>query len=425
MKLLMWGHFGHGGFGVVTEQLGAQFLAAGIDLRVLAVDYKGQPFKGPLYGHMWRADMYGSSHGTDLSGLAIDGTLWRKLDPMDDWKPDAVLVISDMSGFLGHVGNYAATWATVPVLHYCPIEGDNLSPDWAPVWQKFTDDTGEHRFARMVAMSEYGATQVERLVGDRPPVIYHGVDSETFHPVSPAAPIVFEGKSLATKEACKAIFGMDPARKLILRSDRNVPRKFYDRFIKAMSYVIEADPDVDVVIHCAAEDEGGNLPLEIYRYPDEVRSRIRLTNLHDTWTGLPTEGMVALMNAADVYVSTTGGEGFGLNLAESLACGVPVVVTDWAAEAEVVGPGGITVPPLIDAYGEVVRFHSRYGMDWAVPDPRGFVAPVLELLARPARRRAMGAEGRMHVQRSFSWDAAAAAFIELIEEPDARPAIAS
>jgi glycosyltransferase involved in cell wall biosynthesis len=125
--------------------------------------------------------------------------------------------------------------------------------------------------------------------------------------------------------------------------------------------------------------------------------------------------MVALMNAADLYVSTTGGEGFGLNLAESLACEVPVVVTDWAADAEVVGPGGILVPPLTDSYGEPVRFHSTYGMDWAVPDPRGFVEPVLNLLAKPSKRRELGALGRSHVAR-FSWDTAAAEFLTLLED---------
>lgn len=416
----MWGHFGHGGFGNVTEQLGAQFLARGIDVRVLAVDYKGQPFKGPLYGHMWRADMYGSSHGTDLSGIAIDGRLWTKLDSDDHWQPDVVFVISDMSGFLGHVGSHAAVWATVPVFHYCPIEGDNLAPDWAPVWRKVETDEGPRQFAHPVAMATYGADQIEKLTGERPPVIYHAVDLETFHPVSPAAPVVFEGKTLSTKEACKAMFGLDPNKNIILRSDRNVPRKFYDRFIAAMALVLEREPNTEVVIHCAPEDEGGSLPTELIRQPEHIRRRIKLTNMHDTWTGLPTEGMVALMNAADLYVSTTSGEGFGLNLAESLACGVPVVVTDWAAEREVVGPGGIMVPVLHDSYGEPVRFHSKYGMDWGLPDPRGFVEPVLSLLAKPARRRAMGQEGRMHVKRMFSWDTSAEQFIALFEEAHAR-----
>jgi glycosyltransferase involved in cell wall biosynthesis len=54
-------------------------------------------------------------------------------------------------------------------------------------------------------------------------------------------------------------------------------------------------------------------------------------------------------------------------------------------------------------------------MDWAVPDPRGFVGPVKELIKRPSRRRSLGAAGRAHVIASFSWDAAAADFLTLFE----------
>jgi len=140
-----------------------------------------------------------------------------------------------------------------------------------------------------------------------------------------------------------------------------------------------------------------------------------VSNSHDTFRGLSTEELVVLINAADVYVSTTGGEGFGLNLAESLACEVPVVVTDWAAEGEVVGDGGIKIPVLRDIYGDPVRYHSGYGMDWGYPDAGAFVEPVLSLLNRPARRRALGAAGRQHVLRSFSWDTAALQFQTLFE----------
>jgi glycosyltransferase involved in cell wall biosynthesis len=172
-------------------------------------------------------------------------------------------------------------------------------------------------------------------------------------------------------------------------------------------------------MHCNPTDSGMNMFEEIGRQPASVYGQIKFTGVHDTWRGLTREGLVVLLNAADVYVSTTGGEGFGLTLAESLACEVPVVVTDWAAEAEVAGPGAILVPPLHDSYGEPVTYHSKYGMDWAVPDPKGFVEPVLSLLEKPSRRRELGAEGRRHVVRSFSWDRAADQFVTLFEEAHA------
>lgn len=418
MRLLIFGHWSHTGFGIVTRALAERFLRAGIDVRVLAVNHRGEPVRGPLSGRVWPANMFGDGFGGNISSSAIDGSLWRKLDPLDDWRADGVLVVSDMSGFTGHIGpRITPQWLSVPVWHYCPIEGDNLPVSWRDIWNQPGQPLNLPGQFYPVAMSEYGRRQIAAHLGRDVPMIYHGVDTETFHPVSVANPVTHEGKVCRTKEQARAAFGIPTDAKVIFRFDRLVERKFYHLFLAAMAPVLAADPDAMVLIHCAPVDGNLNLYEEIGRLPVEVWPQVKLTQAHDTWTGLPVESLVALINCADLVVSTTSGEGFGLTLAESLACGVPVVVTDWAAEREVVGPGGLTIPPLHDAYGTPVRYHSTYGMDWCVPDARAFTHPVQELLAKPHRRKAMGDAGRAHVKRSFDWDVAAAQFLDLFTVP--------
>jgi glycosyltransferase involved in cell wall biosynthesis len=414
VRLLILGHFSDTGFGRVTRELATRFVAAGIDVRIIAVNHRGEPIRGPLAGRVWPANMFGQPFGGNITAAAIDGQLWPRLDPTDHWKADAGLVVSDMSGLLEHMGRVTpeivAIWKSVPILHYCPIEGDNLNPAWKPVWD----------IVSPVAMSDYGQRTISALIDRWIPRIYHGVDTDMFRPVTIREPVTVNGKRLGTKDACKEHFGFR-GRRLLLRADRNATRKFYYRLLEAFVPIARADPLVDLLLHCQPLDVDGNdLPSEVARLPVDMQKRIWFTGMHDTFVGLDEQGLVALYNAADLYVSTTGGEGFGLTLAEALACEVPVVCSDWAAEREVVGPGGIMVPPLHDSYGEPVRYHSTYGMDWAVPDPRAFVEPVLSLLDRPARRREMGAEGRRHIVRSFSWDAATAQFLTLFEEADAR-----
>ena len=417
MKLLIMGHVSHTGFGVVTEALGGRFIASGVDVRVLAVNHRGDPVKGVLAGRVWPASIMGDAYGGNVSHAAIEGALWRKLDPDDDWKPDVVLVVSDMSGLWGHAGRQGISgpWLSVPVFHYCPIEGDNLPPSWREIWGNVNP----------VAMSDYGSRVISSHIGRSVPRIYHGVDTEVFHPAKATTPVEYNGAKIRSREECKVALGLDPKRKLLLRSDRLVERKFYDRLLAAAVPILATSPETDFLIHCRPVDEGLNLHEEIARIPSEFHTRILLTNAHDTFRGLPTAGMVVLMNAADVYVSTTGGEGFGLNLAEALACETPVVVTDWAADKETVGPGGVLIPPLTDTYGEPVRYHSGYGMDWAVPDPKAFVEPVLYLLSKPAKRHELGSLGRAHVRRSFSWDEATAKFLTLFEEADGSARLAS
>jgi glycosyltransferase involved in cell wall biosynthesis len=407
VRLLIRGHWSHTGFGVVTEALGSRLLALGVDVRVLAVNHRGEPVKGPLAGRVWPDEAL-SSYGLKPSVGSITGELWRTLDPDDEWQPDAILAIADVSGLLGYVTGAIEAWRTVPVYHYCPIEGDNLPPMWRQLWDLF----------QPVAMSDYGARVIGDHIGRAVPRIYHGVDAETFRPVTMSDPLIVDGKTLRSQDDCKAWMGFPTDRKMLLRADRNAVRKRYETLLRAFVDIARADPLVDLVLHCRPIDpEGIDLWQEIGRMPEDIRERVKFTNAHDTFKGLSREGLAALYNAADVYISTTGGEGFGLTLAEAMACGTPVVCTDWAAEREVVGDGGVLVPPLHDAYGQPVRDHSKFGMDWALPDARGFVEPTLRLLSKPAQRRAIGALGRLHVKRSFSWDTAAAEFLDLFTEP--------
>jgi len=62
------------------------------------------------------------------------------------------------------------------------------------------------------------------------------------------------------------------------------------------------------------------------------------------WAGF-REDMNAVFNALDVLCSASYGEGFPNVVGEAMACGVPCVVTDVGASAEIVGKLGVVVPP--------------------------------------------------------------------------------
>ena len=207
-------------------------------------------------------------------------------------------------------------------------------------------------------------------------------------------------------------------RTVLLRTDRFVPRKDYPALFRSLGPVLERHPDALLVVHCAPQDEGGIMAELLSKMPGAymiddkwTHPAVKLTRAHDTFRGLSDADLNVLYNAADIYVSPTMAEGFGLCLAEAAACGVPVVTTDYAAGPEAVGEGALLARPR-DYITNIYAHH------WALVDEEDFATKVEYLIEHPAKRRAIGEAGRRHVAR-FSWDSAAEAFLSMFKAHEA------
>ena len=117
---------------------------------------------------------------------------------------------------------------------------------------------------------------------------------------------------------------------------------------------------------------------------------------------LPREAVTGLQAACDVFVSLHRSEGFGLNLAECMALGKPVIATDWSGSAEFVKPGNsIPVPYQMV---ELRETHGPYeaGQIWAEPDLDAAAKAMRTLVEDPALRERLGKQAQVDIERWFS-----------------------
>lgn len=416
MKLLMMGDLGLTGFGTVTTDLGRALLDLGVDVRFMSQNELGkldEPFLSRTVD-VATFETASTNNGAvikDLSSAIPDllkGDSYALLAsgrPFGRWKPDAALIVSDYWGARYVVGGYVEAFSKLPTFHYCPVEGVDLPPSWKEMWDVI----------HPIAMSRFGAEQIAKVVGYMPPMVYHGVDTDDFHPVSPSHPVsvpfTTENGSqvearFGSKESCKVAWQRflgidpDPNRVMVLRTDTNMPRKNHPAMLRALAPVLERNPNMDLVLHCRVNEQGGNLLDSISKLSNEAASRIYLTK----GPRLTRPQLMSLYNAADLYVSC-GAEGFGLTIAEAIACGVPAVGLGYSSVPEVIGPAGQLVPVshLID---------NPYDHFWAMPDEPALGRAVEYLVTHPSRRREFGSRGPAHVKANFSWATAARLFVD-------------
>lgn len=112
---------------------------------------------------------------------------------------------------------------------------------------------------------------------------------------------------------------------------------------------------------------------------------------------LGVDELVALYNSAQIVVSPSLYEGFGLPAAEAMACGTAVVATTAGAFPEFIDDGrtGILVPP---------------------GDPDALAAAIKSLLLDPERCLRMGAAASEHIRSYFTWERTVGLTLELYDE---------
>lgn len=415
-RILFLGDLGTTGFGTVTLDLGLAFLARGEDVRFVSLNTASQlppEFEGRLVDVGTKDGWIGSP--IDGDDAAVESRRAQVFRDIDGWVPEAAIITGDhasvdLSGILRFIP------PALPVFHYVPIEGVGLKPGHAEIWRQM----------RPVAMSEFGADQIATIYPERPPVIYHGVDTSVFHPATPERPLTVRTKQglaiLRSKDDCKRFLGdmlrvtdtdtgrqwplWQPGRVALFRHDANVPRKRWQSLFRAVAPVLARMPDVDLIYHTRTIYWGGDLEIEKSAYPLGLRRRMLSTGMHDAGLRADRSLLVAMLNASDVYVSPAA-EGFGLCIAEALACGVPAVGMDYSSVPEVIGKAGICVPPagLID---------NIYSYFWAGVREDLFGDAVASLAGNRRRRRELGNLGPIHVGALFSWARAAEQFSDLI-----------
>jgi glycosyltransferase involved in cell wall biosynthesis len=392
VKVLWMGDAGsHTGFARVTHSIGERLVEMGHDVHVLAYNHKGDHYPTTL--KLYRPNLVLDS---DLYGTT------RIIEMLGRVGPDVVVMLNDPQVLLQLLfenqydpERYLLRYR--PILTYIPCDGTNLPPQWTELLPKVTN---------VVAMSRWGQQHYE---GSK--LVYHGVDTDLFWPVDQFRPITTSnGEVLRSKRDCKRAFGFDVNGFLVLRIDKNSGRKDYAATWKALAPVMKRYKDIQVHFHAAASQlaHGVNLPVLFTREPEIDINRYFFPDLHNTFIGWSQQDLNALYNAADIFVSTSRGEGFGLTLAESLACGVPVIAQNVSAIPEVVGPGGILLEPQ-----RLITVPS--GEDTWLADIDAFSEAIERLYTSAGARRGLGEAGREHVERSFSWDVAAARFDEYIE----------
>jgi glycosyltransferase involved in cell wall biosynthesis len=240
---------------------------------------------------------------------------------------------------------------------------------------------GRSRMA-VAAPSRWLAERARESMLGRFPVHYlpHGLDTRVYEPLDP--------------EKCRELLGLPPG-KLVL---------------------------MFAAVRLNQRSKGGDLLAKaLHALPETLRRELTLLLLGDggeafaAEAGLPavclgyvgSDRLKAIAySAADLFVSPTRAEAFGLTLLEAMACGVPLVSFDVGGTAETVRPG-------------VTGYLARR------EDPEDLARGIVELLGDRAGRERMGGQGRAIALAEYTLELFVERHLELYRQLVSEPARAT
>jgi glycosyltransferase involved in cell wall biosynthesis len=181
----------------------------------------------------------------------------------------------------------------------------------------------------------------------------------------------------------------------------HLPRKNPNAIIAAFRRAFPQRKDVRLVL----KSVNGSADPDGYRELHERAAGAPIDFYDDYW---PAQEVHDLIAACDAYVSLHRSEGTGLTIAEAMACGKPVITTDWSGNTDFADTSNsfpvayelTTVASNVGPY--------RAGETWAEPDVEHAAWLMRQVVddSNLAARRAHAARRRM--QRDFSEEAVAA-----------------
>jgi glycosyltransferase involved in cell wall biosynthesis len=223
-------------------------------------------------------------------------------------------------------------------------------------------------------------------------VVPLGVDPDYFHPniTSHALSGVYTFLSIFE-------WGERKAPEVLLRAFNDEFRE--DEPVVLLCKTMNVDPGVDVheqVTQLNLQSTGGRIHLALNHV-------------------VPNYQLGSLYRSADCFVLPTRGEGWGMPVIEAMACGLPVIATDWSAHCDFMNDGNaypLEVERLVPAQAKCPYYT---GFKWAEPSYAHLRRLMRYVFENQAEAREKGAKASREIHESWTWNRAAQKIIARLD----------
>jgi glycosyltransferase involved in cell wall biosynthesis len=208
---------------------------------------------------------------------------------------------------------------------------------------------GLHRAGALIAISAWTRQTLRtalNIPSERIYVVYPALDHKKFRPV-------------AVPDQFRARFGLDGETRYVLYVGSDDPRKNLPTLLKAFARLKRRVSHVKLLKVGAPYFVGAREYLLRLVETLDIKKEVLF------FDHVPDDVLPLFYNVADVFVSPSLYEGFGLPLVEAMACGIPVICSDIEVFREVAGNAALFVNAQdVEMWADVLTDCLRASYGW-------------------------------------------------------------
>ena len=230
--------------------------------------------------------------------------------------------------------------------------------------------------------------------------IYHGVDCDVYKPLSFPKEKMRTWLGFKNESFVISIFKMNKGDRVKIQASLEAIKIFLENNLDLM-------PEVGIYLHCVANSpQGADLRETIKSLG--LENKVRFADPYAYFVGLSEEEMSRAYNASDLVLNCTSSEGFGTNIIESMACGVPVLATDCMSMTELLKP--ITPELLVKTKTEYWTLQATKQFEPDVNSIADKIETVLNTDPKQYKKKLA-----KYARNKFGWDKIINEWVEFFE----------
>jgi glycosyltransferase involved in cell wall biosynthesis len=192
-------------------------------------------------------------------------------------------------------------------------------------------------------------------------------------------------------------------------------RKAPEILLKAFNDEFGSSEDVVLICKTYNQDPAVHIPAQVRNYYLKDSGGRIVFSINEV---VPSYQLGSIYRSVDCFVLASRGEGWGLPILEAMACGLPVIATNWSAQSDFISNDTAYLLDVERLRPAEAKCPYYEGFNWADPSYEHLRSLMRHVFENRDEAKTLGVRASAEVLTKWTWEQSVKKIIARLDELD-------